>query len=84
MAKVWKDDDEPQRDWRLATLGILIVLIAILIGRALWSDADKMLEEAKAEYVVCLDEASRAFDPVEATSQCERDWEEAKDAYWIP
>lgn len=84
MAKVWKDDDEPQRDWRLATLGILIALIAILIGRALWSDADKMLEEAKAEYVVCLDEASRAFDPVEATSQCERDWEEAKDAYWIP
>lgn len=85
MAKSWKDEgEEYPRDWRLAIIGVLIALIAILIFRAMWNDSDKMLEEAKAEYVVCLDEASRAFDPVEATSQCERDWEEAKDAYWIP
>jgi hypothetical protein len=72
------------RDWNLAILGALIALIAILIARAVWSDSDRMLEQAKADYVLCLEEAGQAFDPVEATSQCEQDWQEAQNAYYIP
>lgn len=72
------------RDWNLAILGTLIALIAILIGRAVWADSDRMLEEAKGNYIICLEEAGQAFDPVEATSQCERDWQEAQNAYYIP
>lgn len=72
------------RDWNIAILGALIALIAILIARAVWSDSDRMLEEAKGNYLNCLEEAGLAFDPVEATSQCERDWQEAQNAYYIP
>jgi hypothetical protein len=56
----------------------------LLISWAVWADSDRMLEEAKADYVLCMEEAGRAFDPVDATSQCERDWQEAQDAYWVP
>jgi hypothetical protein len=33
---------------------------------------------------LCLEEAGSAFDPVEAASQCEQDWQEAQSAYYIP
>lgn len=75
---------ENRRDWNLAILGVLLALVAILIGRALWSDSDRMLEQAKEDYVQCLIEASEAFDPESATSQCEQDWRKAQDAYYIP
>lgn len=56
---------------------ISLLLLTLLIGRAVWRDADEMLERAKDEYVACLTSET----PV---SHCEQEWTKAQNAYWVP
>jgi hypothetical protein len=78
------DDITVRREWHLPILGVLLALVAILIGRAVWTESDRMLERAKAEYTTCLHNAEQTWDPEAAVSQCEQDWRKAQDAYYVP